>query len=93
MGVSHSTRHHCTAQDSMVDFKIDLKRIWRFHSDRGGEFFKECDAWLRENIVAHTTTEGYDPQAVTLQGLFGKTGVLEILPDGSPTTSDDRRRR
>ena len=26
--------------------------------------------------------QGYDPQAVTLQGLFGKTGVLEILPDG-----------
>ncbi|MEL6615494.1 MAG: transcription termination factor Rho [Bacteroidota bacterium] len=26
--------------------------------------------------------QGYDPQAVTLQGLIRKVGVLEILPDG-----------
>ncbi|MEM1054602.1 MAG: transcription termination factor Rho [Bacteroidota bacterium] len=26
--------------------------------------------------------QGYDPMGVTLQGLFRKTGVLEILPDG-----------
>ncbi|MEM6327348.1 MAG: transcription termination factor Rho, partial [Bacteroidota bacterium] len=26
--------------------------------------------------------QGYNPQAITLQGLFSKTGILEILPDG-----------
>ena len=26
--------------------------------------------------------QGFDPQAITLQGLIRKTGVLEILPDG-----------
>ena len=37
--------------------------MWRFHSDRGKEFMGEMDQWMRENLIVHTTTPGYDSQA------------------------------
>ncbi len=51
-----------TVKAAMVDFKLDLRRIWRFHSDQGGELDGGCDKWLRDNIIIHTTTGGYEPQ-------------------------------
>ena len=46
-----------------MTFKMDLRRIWRFHTDRGGEFFKHMGRWLKEYSIWHSTTAGYDPQA------------------------------
>ena len=34
-----------TVRDAFNDFKIDLRKIWRFHTGRGGEFFKHVDQW------------------------------------------------
>ena len=45
------------------DFKIDVRRVWRFHSDMGGEFYGAMDQWMRDNGIARTTTGGYDPAA------------------------------
>ena len=44
-------------------FKIDVFRIWRFHTDRGGEFFKHMDQCLNEDSIWQSTTIGYDLQA------------------------------
>ncbi len=30
-------------EEAMVDFKLALKGVWRFHSDRGKEFVGEMD--------------------------------------------------
>ena len=40
-----------------------MRRIWRFHADRGGEFCKHADHWLNETSIWHSMTAGYDPQA------------------------------
>ena len=52
-----------TVRDAFNDFKIDLRRIGRFHTDRGGDFFKHVDQWLKENSIWHSTPACYDPQA------------------------------
>eukprot|EP00972_Heterocapsa_arctica_P022055 3243339-Heterocapsa_arctica.AAC.1 len=40
-----------------------MRRIWRYRSDRGGEFFGALNEWLRDECIVHTTTPGYDSQA------------------------------
>ena len=50
-------------KEAMTDFKLTLKNIWRFHSDRGKEFLGEMDTGMRANLIVHTTTPGYDSQA------------------------------
>ena len=50
-------------KEAMTDFMLALKGVWRFHSDRGKEFMGEMDQWMRENLIVHTTTPGYDSQA------------------------------
>ena len=40
-----------TVRDALNDFKIELRRIWRFHADREGEFLGRVDRWLRENSI------------------------------------------
>ena len=73
MMVSRDTRMVFTAalkgktahgiKEAMTDFKLTLKGIWRFHSDRGKEFMGEMDNRMRENLIVHTTMAGYDSQA------------------------------
>ena len=46
-----------TVRGDFNDFKVDLRRIWRFHTDRCGEFFKFMGHWLRE--IRSGTAEGY----------------------------------
>ncbi len=50
-------------KEAMTDFKFALKSVWRFHSDRGKEFMGERNHWMREHLIVHTTTPGYDSQA------------------------------
>eukprot|EP00959_Pyramimonas_sp_CCMP1952_P173064 3616742-Pyramimonas_sp.AAC.1 len=52
-----------TVRDAMIDCKLDQRRLWRFHSDGGGEFKGEVDRWLRECGLVHTDTGGYRSQA------------------------------
>ena len=57
-------------KDAVVDFKLELKGVWRFHSDKGKEFLGEMDKWMRDHLVVHTTTAGYESQA---------NGIAELL--------------
>ncbi len=50
-------------KEAMTDFKLALKGVWRFHSDRGKEFMREMDVWMREHLIVHTTTPGYGSKA------------------------------
>ena len=43
-------------KEATVDFELDMRRIWRYRSDHGGEFFRTLDGWLREECIVHTTT-------------------------------------
>ena len=50
-------------KEALTDFKLTLKSVWRFHSDRGKEFMGEMDIWMCEHLIVHTTTPGYDSKA------------------------------
>lgn len=50
-------------KEAMVDFKLTMKGVWRMHSDRGKEFLGAMDVWMRETLIVHSTTAGYDSQA------------------------------
>ena len=50
-------------KEATIDLKIDMRHIWRFHSDRGKEFMGALDEWLRDQCIVHTTTPGYDSAA------------------------------
>ena len=60
-GLKNKTSHGI--KEAVTDFKIELRGVWRFHTDRGKEFTGELDSWLRDNLVVHTTTAGYDSSA------------------------------
>ncbi len=47
----------------MVDVKLALKGIWRFHSGGGKDFTVEMDRWTCDNLMVHTTSPGYHSQA------------------------------
>ena len=55
-----------TVKEAAVDMGIDLKTVWRFHSDQGSEFAGALREWLREFGVHYTDTGGYNPQSNAL---------------------------
>ena len=63
-----------TVKDAFNNFKIDLRKMLRFHTNRGGEIFKHMDRWLSENSIWHSTSAGYDPQANGVSEAF--VGVI-----------------
>jgi hypothetical protein len=84
-------------KEAMIDFKLLLKDIWRFHSDRGKEFMGEMDRWMRENLIVHTTTEGYDSKAngIAERGILEVTQGIRVLlhQAGAPRTLWDEAAR
>ena len=38
-----------TVRDAFKDFKINLRKIWRLHTDRGG-FFTHTEGWLKKEF-------------------------------------------
>ncbi len=52
-----------TVKEAFVDFKLDMRRIWRLHTDGGREFMGALDRWLRDRLIVHTDTGGYEPDA------------------------------
>jgi len=90
-----------SVREAATNFKIDLRTIWRFHSDRGKEFFGAVDHWLKENLIARTTTEGYDPSAnglaeraiqevfLCVRALLHQNGALKELWDEAATHAVD----
>ena len=68
-----------TIREAMVDMRLLLRGIWRFHSDEGREFMGVVDDWLTEHAVLHTTPGAYDPNA---ESFVKKVVVLEIVVFG-----------
>lgn len=57
----------------MIEFKIDMKKIWRYHSDKGTEFLGACDEWLKELLIHASTTAGYESQSNSIaENLIGE---------------------
>ena len=68
----------------MIDFKIDMKKIWRYHSDKGTEFLGACDDWLKELLIHVSTTAGYESQSNSIaENLIGE---LEKRYSGVPAS-------
>ena len=50
-------------RNALIESKIDMRTIWRYHSDKGSEFLAQFDEWMKEFLVKKTTTGGYDSAA------------------------------
>ena len=42
-----------TIKDAMIDMRLLLRGVWRFHRDEVREFMGAVDEWLREHTVLH----------------------------------------
>ena len=75
-------------KEAAIDMGIELKTVWRFHSDAGTEFAGALREWLKEYEVHQSNTGGYDPQANGLaESVIGEIigGVRTLLhQSGAP---------
>ena len=82
------SKKSATVKEAAIDMGIELKTVWRFHSDAGIEFAGALREWLKEYEVHQSNTGGYDPQANGLaESVIGEIigGVRTLLhQSGAP---------
>ena len=50
------SKRSATVKEAAIDMGIELKTVWRFHSDAGTEFAGALREWLKEYEVHQSNT-------------------------------------
>ena len=50
-------------KNALIESKIDMHTIRRYHSDKGSESIGQFDEWKKDFLIKKTTTGGYDSAA------------------------------